>query len=78
MIHYLFLGHFEHDGEMVRFSKSPSDLAYRPVVRRSLDSARTNEVLFTVATSVLACELPQPTSEDACGYGQTRGPWILH
>jgi hypothetical protein len=36
-IHYLFLGHFEHDGEVVRFSKSPSDSVYRPVVRRPLD-----------------------------------------
>jgi hypothetical protein len=35
--HYLLLGHFEHDGEHVRFSKRPGDSVYRPVVRHSLD-----------------------------------------
>jgi hypothetical protein len=38
-IHYLFLGHFEHDGALVRFSKRPDDPVYRPVIRRSLDTA---------------------------------------
>src|SRR5947209_1545494 len=36
-IHYLFLGHFEHEGGLVRFSKSPSNSAYKPVVSRPLD-----------------------------------------
>ncbi len=43
-----------------------------------LTSIRTNDVLFNVATSVLACGLLQLTSEDACGYDQTTGPLILH
>ncbi len=44
-IHYLFLGHFEHDGEVVRFSKPPSDPVYRPVVRRPLDVEAIKTVL---------------------------------
>ena len=44
-IHYLFLGHFEHDGQVVRFSKSPSDSVYRPVVRRALDAKAIKAVL---------------------------------
>jgi hypothetical protein len=43
-IHYLFLGHFEHDGEVVRFSKSPSDPTYRPVVRKPLDTGAIDAV----------------------------------
>jgi hypothetical protein len=33
----LFLGHFEHESGLVRFSKSPSNSAYKPVVSRPLD-----------------------------------------
>src|SRR6266404_4043882 len=44
-IHYLFLGHFEHDGEVVQFAKSPSDPVYRPVIRRPLDMEATKAVL---------------------------------
>jgi len=44
-IHYLFLGHFKHDGEMVVFAKSPSDPVYRPVVCRPLDSESVAAVL---------------------------------
>ena len=44
-IHYLFLGHFEHDGEVVRFSKSPNDSVYRPVISRPLDSEVIESVL---------------------------------
>ena len=47
-IHYLFLGHFEHDGKLVRFSKSPSDSAYRPVVRRAIDTEAVKAVLREV------------------------------
>ncbi|MBV9125752.1 MAG: hypothetical protein JO112_20575, partial [Planctomycetes bacterium] len=36
-LHYLFLGHFEHNGNTVRFSKSASNPVYHPVVLRSLD-----------------------------------------
>ena len=35
-IHHLFLGHFDHNGKTVRFSKSPSDSVYRPVVLRPI------------------------------------------
>jgi hypothetical protein len=45
LIHYLFLGHFEHDGEIVRFSKSPNDPVYRPVVCKPLDTEAINIVL---------------------------------
>jgi hypothetical protein len=48
VIHYLFLGHFEHDGEIVRFSKSSSDSVYRPVVRRPIDPATIHSVLSEV------------------------------
>jgi hypothetical protein len=47
-IHYLFLGHFEHDGEVVRFAKSPSNPVYRPVVRRPLDLEAIKGVLREV------------------------------
>jgi hypothetical protein len=47
-IHYLFLGHFEHDGELVRFSKSPSEPVYRPVVRRPIDMEAVKAVLREV------------------------------
>jgi hypothetical protein len=47
-IHYLFLGHFERDGEVIRFSKSPSDPVYRPVVRRPMDTGAINAILREV------------------------------
>ncbi|HZT80357.1 MAG TPA: hypothetical protein VFA26_09050 [Gemmataceae bacterium] len=47
-IHYLFLGHFEHDGDVVRFSKTTSDPVYRPVVRHSIDTGATKAVLQEV------------------------------
>jgi hypothetical protein len=52
-IHYLFLGHFEHDGNGVRFSKSADDHVYRPMVRRPIDPQAIKAVLreTTGATS---------------------------
>lgn len=50
-IHYLFLGHFERDGEAVRFAKNPSDSTYRPVVRRPLESEAIQTVLREVKRS---------------------------
>jgi hypothetical protein len=47
-IHYLFLGHFEHDGEVVSFAKSSSEAAYRPVVRRPLDLGAVKDALWEV------------------------------
>ncbi len=47
-IHYLFLGHFEHDGAGLRFSKSASDPVYRPVVRQPLDPEMIKCVLREV------------------------------
>jgi hypothetical protein len=44
-IHYLFLGHFEYDGKTVRFSKSPDDPVYKPVVRRPIESEVIKAVL---------------------------------
>jgi hypothetical protein len=52
-IHYLFLGHFEHDGDLVRFVKGPNDAAYRPVVSRPLDA----EVLKVVLREVTGTEV---------------------
>jgi hypothetical protein len=37
-IHYLFIGHFEHEGERVCFIKNPSDSTYRPMVLRPLET----------------------------------------
>ena len=47
-IHYLFLGHFEHDGEVVRFSKTTSASVYRPVVRHPIDTEAIKAVLQEV------------------------------
>lgn len=47
-IHYLFLGHFEHDGEVVRFSKDPRDPVYRQVVSRPIDTEAVEAVLREV------------------------------
>jgi hypothetical protein len=47
-IHYLFLGYFEHDGEVVRFAKSSTETAYRPVIRRPLDLGTVKAVLKEV------------------------------
>jgi hypothetical protein len=44
-IHYLFLGHFERDGAVVRFAKRPGESAYRPVVRRPLDTKTVRAAL---------------------------------
>lgn len=45
VIHYLFLGHFEHDGEVVPFAKPAAGAAYRPVVRSPLERGLVNAVL---------------------------------
>ena len=47
-IHYLFLGHFEHDGPVVRFAKNPRDAVYRPVVRSPIDMKAIEAVLREV------------------------------
>lgn len=47
-IHYLFLGHFEHDGEVVVFSKSSSDPVYRPVVRCPINTEAIKAILRNV------------------------------
>jgi hypothetical protein len=47
-IHYLFLGPFEHDGEVVRFAKGPCDSVYRPVVRRPIELEAIKDVLREV------------------------------
>lgn len=47
-IHYLLLGCFEHDGDVVRFSKGPSDPVYRPVLQRPIDSSVVKAVLHEV------------------------------
>ena len=52
-IHYLFLGHFEHDGDVVRFSRSPIDSVYRPVVRSALDA----ESILTTLREVKGSEV---------------------
>ena len=42
--HYLFLGHFEHDGDVLRFSKCSTDAVYRPVIRQPIDVAAIKAV----------------------------------
>ncbi len=54
-IHYLFLGYFEYDGEWVRFSKSPNDPVYRPVVRRPLET----EAIQTALREVKGIEIKE-------------------
>jgi hypothetical protein len=48
MLHYLFLGHFEHDGELVRFAKTASDPVYRPVIRLPIDTEAIQAALQEV------------------------------
>lgn len=45
MIHYLFLGFFDHEGTQVRLAKRQVDGAFHPVVCRSLDAATVQSVL---------------------------------
>lgn len=47
-IHYLFLGHFEREGEIVRFAKSSSEAAYQPVVRCPIDLGAVRTILREV------------------------------
>lgn len=44
-IHYLFLGHFDHDGEVGRFEKRSGDTTYEPVLRSFLDMKASQAVL---------------------------------
>jgi hypothetical protein len=50
-IHYLFLGHFEHDGTTVRFAKSPGESVYKPVVRRPIDAKAVEAALREITKS---------------------------
>lgn len=50
-IHYLFLGHFEREGERVCFAKNSSDSTYRPVVRRPLETEAMEGVLREITGS---------------------------
>lgn len=47
MIHYLYLGHFDHDGNFIRFEKRADTKPawYRPVVIRPLDPSAIAELL---------------------------------
>lgn len=45
MVHYLFLGFFDHEGNQVRLAKSRADGAFHPVVHRPLDGATVLTVL---------------------------------
>jgi len=47
MIHYVYLGHFEHEGNFIRFEKHADTKPawYRPVVVRPLDPAVIGELL---------------------------------
>jgi hypothetical protein len=45
LVHWLFLGHFEHDGGVVRFAKNPGESVYRPVIRRPIDPAAIQAIL---------------------------------
>jgi hypothetical protein len=47
-IHYLFIGHFEDDGAVIRLVKGPHDSAYRPVVHHALDREVLKSVLGDV------------------------------
>jgi len=47
MIHYVYLGHFDHEGSFIRFEKRTETKPawYRPVVVRPLDPAILAELL---------------------------------
>jgi hypothetical protein len=47
MIHYLYLGHFDHEGSFIRFEKRADSKPawYRPVVHAALDPAVIRELL---------------------------------
>jgi hypothetical protein len=47
MIHYVYLGHFDHKGDFIRFEKrgDTKPAWYRPVVVRPLDSAVIADLL---------------------------------
>ena len=68
-IHYLFLGHFERDGEAVRFSKSPSDAAYKPVVSRPMDT----QVIKTVLQESRGAKVNDLSFPDAWGIWMDDG-----
>jgi hypothetical protein len=36
-VHYLYIGHFEHEGRLVRFANTATDPILKPVVCHSLD-----------------------------------------
>ncbi len=36
-LHYMYIGHFEQEGDYVRFTNTPTDSILKPVVRRPLD-----------------------------------------
>ncbi len=48
MIHYLFLGHFEHDGAAIRLASDPKDRVFRPVILRPLDTHAVQTILGEV------------------------------
>lgn len=50
MIHYLFIGHFEHEGAFIRFQRQTESRGapYYPVVRRPLHQAVVTELLAEI------------------------------
>jgi hypothetical protein len=44
-IHYLFLGYFERDGEMIRFTKNSSDSTFHPALLRPLEPETVASIL---------------------------------
>jgi hypothetical protein len=50
--HCLYLGHFEHDGDAIRFTSTPTDPILRPVVRRPLNLEELKCITEEAALSV--------------------------
>jgi hypothetical protein len=70
LIHYLFLGHFERDGEVVRFEKRPNDRTYKPMVRGNIDMTEVRAVAQEVSGVTTGdADLPPAWSIwEECGY----------
>jgi hypothetical protein len=59
MIHYLYAGHFDHEGDFIRFERQSDSKPslYRPVVRQPLETAVVHDLL--ALKGVVATHVPE-------------------
>jgi hypothetical protein len=67
MFHYHYIGHFEHEGDFIRFQRS-DDRPYRPVVKQPIEWGIVEE-LFRLK-NVAATDIPEEwgLGADDSGY----------